>query len=242
MARLVARNVRRRLQDGEREFELIIDGLSLGPNEFKAIVGPSGCGKTTAMEMLALASSPDRADEFQIVDEAGVEDVALLLKRGAHNRLAALRAQHFGYVLQTSSLLPFLTVAQNVGISQRFARRTDMPLIPKLLRALSLPNLDHALPEALSVGQRQRVAIARALAHRPSFLLADEPTAALDPMSARAALKLCREFMTANGGSMLMITHDRNLAHELEFDLIELTPTMMDRKLVTRLDDRRTEE
>jgi putative ABC transport system ATP-binding protein len=237
MAELIARDIRRRMQDGQREFELIIDNLSLRPGDCKAIVGPSGCGKTTAMELLALASQPDEAGELVVLDGGNVFDAANMLARREHGRLSTLRARYFGYVLQTSSLLPFLRVGENVEVSQRFSGRLDSQLIDNLLDALGLPGLRAARPEALSVGQKQRVAVARALAHRPSFLLADEPTAALDPELARTTLMLSKKVMSEFGGSMLIITHDLDLASELGFEIVGLQPSVQERTLTTRIDE-----
>ena len=239
MTVLTARNVSRQLRDGEREFKLTIENLRLGPGDRKAIVGPSGCGKTTAMDLLALASRPDTADVLLLEGADGTVDAAALLARGRHGELSALRARYFGYVLQTSALFPFLTVGENIELSQRFAGRREPELVDQLLEALGIPNVRRAWPDALSVGQRQRVAVARALAHRPAFLLADEPTAALDPTSARTTLGICLEVMAIYNGSMLIITHDLSLAREMGFDIVELEASSSERSTIARVDDRK---
>ena len=238
MATLRALGVSRQLRDGERQFSLAIDRLCLSPGDRKALVGPSGCGKTTAMDLLALASLPDRARVLEIEEATGAHvDVAALIGNGTHASLGRLRAKHFGYVLQTASLFPFLSVHENVGLAQHFAGRIDRALVDELLEALGLGRLGRARPSDLSVGQQQRVAVARALAHRPNFLLADEPTAALDPASARAALQLCCDVVERSNGAFLMITHDSDLARDLGFRLVSLNSQSNELGTSTSIDD-----
>lgn len=238
MAKLTARGVSRQLRDGERQFDLMIDRFCLQPGDRKALVGPSGCGKTTAMDLLALASTPDTAFELRldVAEEEMSVDIAAMVGKGRHGVLARLRAQHFGYVLQTASLFPFLSVGANVELAQQMAGRIDRPLIDDLLARLGLRDLRKAMPADLSVGQQQRVAIARALAHHPDFLLADEPTAALDPASARTALQLCCDIMAGNG-AVLAITHDADLASDLGFEIVPLQSRSDASGTVTHIDD-----
>lgn len=218
---MVARRLTRRLEDGEREFELVVEQLSLEPGDRKAVVGVSGCGKTTTMDLIALASRPDTVGNFMLTDDHEMEvDIGRLLSQDRQRELASIRSRFFGYVVQSSALFPFLTVAGNVELSQQFAGLYDADIVRHLLRALELPSAK-AMPAALSMGQRQRVAVARALAHRPAFLLADEPTASLDPALARRTLDVCNELLMDCGGAMLMITHNRDLAMEKNFEIIE---------------------
>lgn len=231
--------VSRRLRDGERQFDLIIDRFCLQPGDRKALVGPSGCGKTTAMDLLALASMPDNAVELRLDGgELGmtVDIAAIAGSKRQHGALARVRARYFGYVLQTASLFPFLSVGGNIELAQQMAGRIERPLIEDLLVQLGLRDLRKAMPADLSVGQQQRVAIARALAHRPNFLLADEPTAALDPASARTALQLCCDIMAGNG-AILAVTHDADLASDLGFEIVLLQSQSDAVSTVTHIDD-----
>lgn len=219
MAQLKIRNAIRRLADGQRSFELTIKALTLGPRDRKAIVGPSGSGKSTAMDMIGLASLPDRIGDMTLELDSGQR---LNLANYSQEQLAKVRRRRFGYVLQGASLFPFLSIGANVLLSQRLARRFDRRFAIECLRKLNITAPMATMPQALSVGQRQRVAIARSIAHRPSFLLADEPTAALDPENARRALSLLVELAQEQGTALLIVTHDRELVADCGFDFISL--------------------
>ncbi|WP_372423391.1 ABC transporter ATP-binding protein [Salinarimonas chemoclinalis] len=217
MSLLAVRNAMRILTDGRRTFEVWIEDLVLGPGMRKAIVGPSGSGKTTAMDMLALASAPDGCDRL-VLQETGRRPVDLL--RYSAGRLSRVRARRFGYVLQTSGLLPFLTIGENVALPQRLAGRGDRREIRRLLAALDLDVPLSTMPSELSVGQRQRVAIARALAHHPDFVFADEPTAALDPASAARVMHLLTELAAQRGAAVLVISHNVELMEAHGFEIL----------------------
>ena len=117
-----------------------------------------------------------------------------------------------GYLPQTGALLPFLTVRQNIELVQRLSGRGDAALLREISRRLDLDGLAAEAPAQLSVGQRQRVAIARAIAHEPSFVLADEPTAALDPANARTVLELLLDLVREIGCGLLLVSHEPELA------------------------------
>lgn len=238
MTWLCAHGVTQILEDGERTFHLEIAALSLGPRSRKAIVGPSGSGKTTAMDLLALAGRPRTADSFLLIGQDGnALDLGHRLGRDRHDRLAAVRARYFGYVLQTGMLLPFLTIGENVLLAQKLAGMRDHAFARDLLDALGISAPLSTFPSALSVGQRQRVAVARALAHKPHFLFADEPTAALDPEAARRTLGTCLDIAETIGTATLVITHDVDLARELDFELVEIDAAVRDGLVSARIDD-----
>jgi len=217
MSVLYVRNAVRRLSDNQRSFALTVRALSLGPGERKAIVGPSGSGKTTAMDLIALASSPDTCDALGI---RGSDGQWTDLSRRSPEDLARIRAAVFGYVLQNASLLPFLSVGENIRLPQRLSARLDESLIRELLKSLDVRVPLATMPAALSTGQRQRVSIARALAHRPAFVLADEPTAALDPANAQRAMHLLVSLAAQQGAGVLVITHDRALVEAHGFEIV----------------------
>jgi putative ABC transport system ATP-binding protein len=220
---LCAHGVRHSLEDGERRFSLEIAALTLGPGSRKAIVGPSGSGKTTAMDLLALASTPKSADSFVLIEEQGAyHDLAPRTPAARGDAMAALRARHFGYVLQTGMLLPFLTVGENVLLSQTLAGVPDPSFAAAVLEQLGVSVSLSTMPAALSIGQRQRVAVARALAHKPAFIFADEPTASLDPDNARRTLGTCLDVGAVHNAAILMITHDLELARELDFEIVSI--------------------
>jgi putative ABC transport system ATP-binding protein len=179
--------------------------LSLASGEFVALMGPSGCGKSTLLHIVA---GLNRADEGS-VRLAGEELTGL-----SEDRLARVRRRHVGLVFQFFELLEGMTVQENVVLAALVAgesRRTADHRTRDLLDMLGLLDKARSAPASLSGGQRQRLAIARALANRPTLLLADEPTGALDSDGAGEVLDLFR-LLHAEGQSILMVTHSRDVA------------------------------
>lgn len=191
-------------REGQLPFALQVDALRLEAGDALGVVGPSGCGKSTLIDLLALLRRPGQADRLDIMGM----DAAALWRSNATDTCNALRARHIGVVLQTGGLLPFLSVLDNVMLSQRLLGQADTDHAQRLLRALDLDGLQHRLPAQLSIGQRQRCAIARALAHRPALVLADEPTAALGAEHAAAALDLLLQLCVAQQAALLVVSHD----------------------------------
>jgi len=136
-------------------------------------------------------------------------DVAALLAAGTQQALAAIRARQLGFVLQTGGLLPFLSVAQNIALPRRLlGLPVKDALIGDALERLELAALLNRLPGQLSIGERQRAAFVRAIAHRPQVLLADEPTAALDPPQAKRLFALMLEIARRLNIAVLVVSHD----------------------------------
>lgn len=194
------------LRDGERRFTLDVPGLAVAPGEALGLTGPSGTGKTLLLELLGLLRRADRGS-YRLGTE-GTQVQALWAGRGGRERVSGMRGTFFGFVPQTGGLMPFLTVRENVALTQRVSGRRDGALIGALLERLDLGAVAGLRPDRLSIGQRQRVAIARALAHRPRFVIADEPTAALDPDNAAAAMALLVEAAAGEGTAVLVSSHD----------------------------------
>jgi putative ABC transport system ATP-binding protein len=179
--------------------------LTVDRGEFVALMGPSGCGKST---LLHIAAGLDRPDEGS-VQVAGREITAL-----SESRLSKVRRMDVGMVFQFFHLLEGMTVAENVVLAALVAgasRREAEGRAQELLDLLGLLDRAGTSPAALSGGQRQRLAIARALANRPTLLLADEPTGALDSDGADEVLALFRKLHAA-GQSILMVTHNPEVA------------------------------
>ncbi|MCW0212092.1 MAG: ABC transporter ATP-binding protein [Pseudonocardia sp.] len=205
-AALAVRGVRKTYEAGSAAVRALrgVD-LTVSDGEFVALMGPSGCGKSTLLHLLA---GLDRPDEGTIaVAGTRIEDL------GAQ-RLARLRRRHVGLVFQFFHLIEHMSALENVALAALVAGARPAEATTRardLLDTLGLLDKSGELPGALSGGQRQRVAIARALANRPTLLLADEPTGALDSDGAAEVLDLFQRLHRA-GQTILMVTHDREVA------------------------------
>ena len=208
-AALHVRDLSVSLSDRERRFTLRIDRLDLAGGAVVGLSGPSGTGKTLLLEVMGLLRPPDPGSRYGVTAAGRVTDLAALWTgREGGARAPETRAALFGFVPQSGGLLPFLTVSENVRLTQRLAGRPDAQWAAALEARLGLDGLGGLMPAALSIGQRQRVAIARALAHRPAFVIADEPTAALDPDNAAIAMGLLIDAAADGGAAVLVSSHD----------------------------------
>jgi len=208
--------------DRDRRFRLEIPEFDLRRGETLALCGENGSGKSTLIEILALARAPGSVERFTLDTDSGASaDAAQAWAQGADTRLTQWRARFFGYVQQTGGLLGFLTVGENLSLSQTLAGRRNPDRIRELADMLGLTRLMTAHPGALSVGQRQRAVVARALAHDPPVILADEPTASLDIAAAEALVGMLREIAQARGIALVMATHNRALAESHGFTVVE---------------------
>ena len=199
-------------------FRLHIPSIDIHAEENIALVGHSGCGKSTLMDLFAMVLHPDHADGFSISPVGGeTDDVEELWRRKKQNRLSLIRKQHIGYVLQSGGLLPYLTVRENIELPRQLLNLPKDDSIPSISKVLGIHRQLDKLPGLLSAGERQRVAFARALAHSPSILLADEPTAALDPITARKIMAVVMELI--KGLKITLITASHDWAHVYKMDL-----------------------
>lgn len=218
---------------GSEAFRLELEALDVRRGDRLALVGPSGCGKSTALDLLAGVLRPDAGERFLFAPqaEAPALDMLELWRRGREDRLAAARLRHLGYVLQVGGLLPFLSAGENILLPCRTLGNlaAQRESVRELTERLHIERLLRQMPSTLSVGERQRVAIARALAHGPSILLADEPTAALDPQHARLVLGLLAELAGERGTTVIMVTHAPDMAEEAGFRLVRVM-TAQDRQ------------
>lgn len=173
-------------------FRLRVPSLQITQGEKIALIGESGCGKSTLLDMLAFISQPTgmAAFRFRPDQEDEAIDVAHMWQRRQMSRLGDLRKAHIGYVMQTGGLLPYLTVRDNMALSRSVLGLPENDLVATLAGELGIARHLDKLPATLSVGERQRVAIGRALAHEPSIVIADEPTASVDPFAAEKIMSL----------------------------------------------------
>jgi len=178
--------------------------LRLDQGERVAIMGTSGAGKSTLLHLAAGMDRPDRGT----VTLAGRD-----LDRLDEPALSRHRARHVGLVFQDFNLIDSLTAFENIELALWLnSRRQASDRVRRLARQLGLDDLLERLPSQLSGGERQRVAIARALIHKPTLVLADEPTGSLDEETASDVLDLFDQACRDTGCALLMVTHDREAA------------------------------
>ncbi|MEZ7849042.1 MAG: ABC transporter ATP-binding protein [Polaromonas sp.] len=177
--------------------------LHVAPGEFVAIVGESGVGKSTLLNCMA---------GLDTWDQGSVLLQGHSLDQMTDDQRALLRRQHVGFVFQAFHVLPHLDVAQNVGLPLLLLGQPDDERVAAMLAAVGLDGLGSRLPQQLSGGQLQRVAIARALVHRPSLLLADEPTGNLDPSTAAKVMDALIAQTKEQGTSLVLVTHSEAAA------------------------------
>lgn len=203
-------------------YRLQVPRLDLRPGQRLALVGASGSGKSTLLDLLALVLSPDPGGVLEFTRDGHTRDIAALWRHGRQDQLASLRSRLMGYVLQTGGLLGFLDVRGNIGLSRALLGLPEDASVQRLAERLEIADQLDKLPAALSVGQRQRVSIARALAHGPALVLADEPTASLDPLNAERVMHLLVEQAQEQGACILIATHDETLARRVGLHLLRL--------------------
>lgn len=193
---------------GEEE-QVILKGINLNINrgEFVSILGPSGSGKSTMMNIIGCL---DKASSGQyVLSGRDIKDLD-------ENELAEIRSKEIGFIFQSFQLLPRLTALQNVELPMIYSGVSPVKrkeIARKMLERVGLSERLNHYPNQLSGGQQQRVAIARALSTNPTILLADEPTGALDQSTGHQVMDLFKE-LHAEGRTIIMITHDENIAKQ----------------------------
>jgi len=205
---LLLKNVRKSYREPNGETLPILDipRLALAAGEQIVLRGRSGCGKTTLLNCI---SGLTTADEGQITingtDVAGLQEVA-------RDRF---RARFIGFVFQTFNLLPAFSALENVVLGMTFTgQKKDSVRAEKLLADVGLSHRLTHKPAALSVGEQQRVAVARALANQPKLLLADEPTANVDPAHQQQVIDLLCSACEKENVAMLLVTHSREVSDQ----------------------------
>ena len=202
---LAVRGIGKTVKSGESDLVILRDiELEITSGEAVAIVGASGSGKSTLLAILAGLDTPSAghvllqgADLFTLDEDARAE----------------LRGRTVGFVFQSFQLLPALTALENVMLPLELAGRGDAEEeARKVLSRVGLAERLHHYPKHLSGGEQQRVALARAFVVRPTLLLADEPTGSLDAESGGAVIDLLLELNREFGTTLVMVTHDENLA------------------------------
>ena len=204
---LLLENVRKTYVEPNGQLLPILDipRFAVAAGEQMVLIGRSGGGKTTLLHIIAGISRPDSGSV--IID--GI-DIARKKEESAVDRI---RADKLGYVFQTFNLLSAFTALENVMLGMTFASgRQDPARARRLLERVGLSHRSSHKPKAMSVGEQQRVAVARALVNRPRILLADEPTANIDPRNQQSIIDLIRETCLEEKIALVMVTHSVEIA------------------------------
>lgn len=209
---------------GSDRFLLQVPAFDVALKDCLALAAPSGSGKSLFLELLALVRRPERAAQFLLLTRAGEWfDAADAWRRERGRRLLRHRRAEVGFLLQNGGLIKSLSVDANIRLPAKIAR-VDEEFARRMLTAIDLDRLRHRKPNRLSGGQRQRVALVRAVAARPLLLVADEPTAALDPRNADLTLDLIRQLVERGYvGAAVIVTHDGDRAVDAGFQTVGLS-------------------
>ena len=193
------------MKSGESDLVILREiDLAVTPGEAVAVVGASGSGKSTLLAILAGLDTPSAGS----VTLQGADLFAL-----DEDRRAELRGRAVGFVFQSFQLLPSLTALENVMLPLELAENPQAELSAKsMLERVGLGERLHHYPKHLSGGEQQRVALARAFVVRPKLLFADEPTGSLDADSGAAVIELLFEMNREFGTTLVLVTHDEQLA------------------------------
>ncbi|MDQ0214916.1 putative ABC transport system ATP-binding protein [Oikeobacillus pervagus] len=200
------KNINKSYKQGKEEIPILHHiNLSIEQGEYVSIMGPSGSGKSTLMNIIGCLDTPTSG-------EYTLEGKNMLA--GKENELAAIRNQFIGFVFQSFNLLPRSTALENVELPLIYAKVEKKERRKRAIEALTKVGLAdrlHFKPTQLSGGQKQRVAIARAIVNQPKFVLADEPTGALDSKSSEQVMDIFTK-LNQEGVTVVLITHEQEIA------------------------------
>lgn len=199
-------NVSKHYHEGDMKFTALNQAyISVEPGEFVAVIGPSGSGKSTFLSIAGALLQPSEGNVM--INGTNLSDLK-------PKELSKLRLEHIGFILQTSNLVPYLTVLDQLLVVKKMKgsiTKEDKQNAKELLGQVGLSDKLKKYPEQLSGGERQRTAIARALVNDPDIILADEPTANLDTKRAFEIVELMSNELKSRNKAAVMVTHDERL-------------------------------
>ncbi|MBM7632100.1 ABC transporter ATP-binding protein [Geomicrobium sediminis] len=205
-AKLSLQHVQKTFTDGDRTLTVLKDvSFDIFPGEFVAIVGPSGSGKSTMLSIAGALLSPSSGK--LLLDGKNIADAS-------EKERQLIRLHQIGFIFQSSHLLPYLTVKDQLMLMTRLSKESKKDAeqrAERLLTELGLRHRLHQYPERLSGGERQRVAIARAWMNEPDLILADEPTASLDTERGQHVIEQLAQQVKQQKRAAIMVTHDERM-------------------------------
>ena len=220
---LICKNVCKAYDDGNMKVSVLNNlNLEIKSGESISIIGASGSGKSTLLHVL---SSLDRADSGDIILDN------LFLSEINENELCKIRLRKIGFIYQFHHLINELTVKENIALPLMIDKKNKSEIsssVNKVIEQVDLKKRENFQIEKLSGGERQRVAIARSIVHDPKIIFADEPTGNLDKNNARNIFALLNDLANYNKSSLLMATHDLDIASKLNKSLILENGTLIE--------------
>ena len=205
------KKINRHFKNGDETNHILKDiDIHIDEGEFIAIMGPSGSGKSTLINILGFIDRGYEGEYFFNGEN---------YKKSSDNKLATIRNHTVGFVFQNFKLIQNNTILENVSIPLIYNGMGSKERKDKVLKGLEdvgLHNKEDLLPNKLSGGQQQRVAIARAIINEPKFVIADEPTGALDSKTSKDIMDLFVTLNKEKGTTMIMVTHDREVANKAD--------------------------
>ncbi|GAK08822.1 ABC transporter ATP-binding protein [Geomicrobium sp. JCM 19038] len=205
-AKLSLQHVQKTFIDGDRTLTVLKDvSFDIFPGEFVAIVGPSGSGKSTMLSIAGALLSPSSGK--LLLDGKNIADAS-------EKERQLIRLHQIGFIFQSSHLLPYLTVKDQLMLMTRLSKESKKDAehrAERLLTELGLHHRLHHYPERLSGGERQRVAIARSWMNEPDLILADEPTASLDTERGQHVIEQLAQQVKQKKRAAIMVTHDERM-------------------------------
>jgi len=204
-------NVNRHFKNGEETNHILKDiNISIDTGEFIAIMGPSGSGKSTLINILGFI---DRGYTGEyLFDDENYQQVS-------DNKLAFIRNKTVGFVFQNFKLIQNNTIMENVSIPLLYSGMSSKERkqrVESVLKDVGIADKKHLVPNKLSGGQQQRVAIARSIVNKPKFIIADEPTGALDSQTSKDIMDLFVRLNREQNTTMIIVTYDRKVAEQAD--------------------------
>lgn len=224
-------NVSKIYKQGNSTFTALNNvSITVKPGEFVAIIGPSGSGKSTFLSIAGALLQPTKGN----VAINGINLTELKPKE-----LSKLRLEQIGFILQTSNLIPYLTVLDQLLVVKKMTgsiTKEDRLFAKNLLEEVGLGDKLNKFPDQLSGGERQRTAIARAFMNDPNIILADEPTASLDSQRAFEIVELISKGVKSRNKAAIMVTHDERLLKYCDkvYQMLDGNLTLMEEPLAVR--------
>lgn len=204
-------NINKYYQQGDSQFHVLHDiNLNIDVGELVAIIGESGSGKSTLINIIGFLD--DKFEGTYYYNNEPIHDYD-------RKDFSKLRNENVGFVFQNFKLLRDVSVAENVALPLLYAGKKRAEIkerVSEVLSKVGLAGYENKLPKNMSGGQQQRVSIARAIATNPKFLIADEPTGALDTQTSQEIMNLFKELNRESHTTIILVTHDPHVAEQCE--------------------------